>query len=38
MVKECEYGHHWYSGSTCPLCQFLGEDNLREVYDESSRI
>ena len=33
-VKTCQYGHHYYTGNTCPLCDYLGRDNLARVYDE----
>jgi hypothetical protein len=31
LVKTCQYGHYWYTGKTCPLCDYLGRNNLREV-------
>lgn len=34
LYSTCQYGHHWYGGGTCPLCDYLGRDNLSEVYDE----
>ena len=37
LVKTCKYGHYWYTGQTCPLCDYLGRDNLRNVQPDTDR-
>ena len=32
VVKTCEYDHHYYAGSSCPLCDFFGRKNLERAY------
>lgn len=32
MTKTCRFGHHYYTGTTCPLCDYLGRDNLERTY------
>ena len=31
-TRTCRFGHHWYTGATCPLCDYLGREILEEAY------
>lgn len=32
-VKTCRYGHDWYIGATCPMCEILGRKNLKKASE-----
>lgn len=34
IVKTCRFGHHWYAGPDCPMCAWLGEENLERAYGD----
>ncbi len=36
-VRTCRFGHHYYTGSTCPLCDFLGREPLKRAYNGGRR-
>lgn len=29
--KTCENGHSYYSGKSCPVCDFFGEENMKDA-------
>lgn len=33
-VKTCEFGHYWYIGGSCPMCEIVGRDNLEKALQE----
>lgn len=33
LSKTCKYGHHYYTGDSCPLCEYLGRENVRRAYE-----
>ena len=34
-MKKCQYGHLWYAGQTCPVCDLFGRDNLESAKEHN---